>query len=94
MVFDASTWSIQQHCFKMGRSKLVRLTRVSQMLLFSLVVFCYSKIYMTSDCRIHLRNAVLLFLNSYRKALELFGLQLTWRTGDFFGGKKREKMDS
>lgn len=28
VVFDASTWTIQQHCFRMGRCKLVRLTLI------------------------------------------------------------------
>ncbi|XP_057285696.1 DENN domain-containing protein 3 isoform X1 [Pezoporus wallicus] len=30
VVFDASTWSIQQHCFKMGRSKLTCMIMVEQ----------------------------------------------------------------
>ncbi|XP_058688462.1 DENN domain-containing protein 3 [Poecile atricapillus] len=30
VVFDASTWSIQQHCFKMGRSKLTCMVMVEQ----------------------------------------------------------------
>lgn len=28
VVFDASTWSIQQHCFKVGSSKLVSETNI------------------------------------------------------------------
>lgn len=39
VVFDASTWSIQQHCFKMGRSKLVRLAQ-DHSSCFSWLWFC------------------------------------------------------
>lgn len=68
VVFDASTWSIQQHCFKMGRSKLVRPAHMLR-----LVLLCLS---------LH-DPETLTFRQSYRKILELFGLQLGLRNGHF-----------
>lgn len=66
VVFDASTWSIQQHCFKMGHSKLVRLAQGHRSCC-SWVCFCC--------CNPKSHHSL--------EVVELFWLQLTWKSGGF-----------